>query len=143
MIVLLNVSPSWSSAYGMFTQGKANLVFSYFTSAVYHWTKEKDFTYQPLLLENVKYPVQVEYAAVPERCKHCTLANDFVNFLLSEPSQKIIMNKNIMLPVIAGVTQGSGFDQLNYGETMSQQDYEKIAPKKKELIERWSGLIRK
>ena len=37
-------------------------------------------------------------------------AEDFVKYLLSSSSQKIIMEKNFMLPVIEGVKKNTPFD---------------------------------
>ena len=37
------ISPSWSTAYGLFKSGKTNMVFSYLSSLLYHWNEEKRF----------------------------------------------------------------------------------------------------
>ena len=75
------VTPSWSSGYSLFQKGKVSAVFSYLTSPVYHWMNDKDYSYQPVVFKE-GHPVQVELAAVPDRCKNCEGAIRFVKFLL-------------------------------------------------------------
>ena len=96
-----SVQSSWSLAYQLFRKGEAGAIFTYVTSAIYHW-EEGDTFYQPVDFSE-GLPVQVEYMGVPENCGECDTAHEFMGFLLEPESQRLIMEKNYMLPVIAGV----------------------------------------
>lgn len=123
-------SPSWSSAYGLFKNNQADMVFSYVTSPVYHLVEEKDDgftsveTAEPL-------PLQVEFVGMPATCKNCEAAELFVNFLLSTEAQKIIMNHNYMFPVIEKVKEATPFDALKIYRTLPVKFYEQ------NKIEKW------
>lgn len=94
-----SVSPSWSQAYGLFTRGSAKLVLSYMTSPLYHQVIEHDERYRFAIFA-AGHAVHVEFAGIPESCARCDQAREFVRFLLLPENQKVIMEKNWMLPVI-------------------------------------------
>jgi thiamine transport system substrate-binding protein len=106
-----NVTPSWSAGYGLFKKKQAQYIFSYVTSPVYHWVEEKNFDYQPLYLED-ELPYHMEYAGILNSSSNKKIAEQFLEFLLEPETQKIIMNKNYMLPVIAGVKNNTPFENL-------------------------------
>lgn len=106
-----SVSPSWSFSYGLFKKGQADLVFSYVTSLAYHWGMEKDRNYQIAEFKE-GHPVQVEYVAIPKSCRECDLAEQFIKFILEEPQQKILMEKNFMFPVLKSVVRGTVFAEM-------------------------------
>lgn len=130
-------SPSWSTAYGLFTNKQADVVFSYVTSPIYHVVEEKNSDYisyefaEPL-------PVQVEFAGVPATCKNCEQAENFVNFLNSPEAQKIIMKKNYMFPVIKNVKEGTPFDTVKIFRTKPVKFYD--ARVLNQWVEQWSQL---
>jgi thiamine transport system substrate-binding protein len=106
-----SVSPSWSFAYGLFMKGQARFVLSYLTSLAYHWSQDKDRSYQILEFPE-GHPVQVEFAAVPVSCRQCELGASFVQYLLQPETQQVIMEKNFMLPALKGVERESVFSEL-------------------------------
>jgi thiamine transport system substrate-binding protein len=106
-----SVAPSWSFAYGIFEKRQAEFVFSYLTSLAYHWGTDHDKSFHAVSLSE-GHPVQVEYAAVPESCQQCGLAQDFLAFMMEAPSQKTIMERNYMLPAITGIEEGTVFAEL-------------------------------
>jgi thiamine transport system substrate-binding protein len=95
-----SVSPNWSYAYGLFQKKQAKLVFSYATSPIFHWSQEKDRSYQPAVFEQ-GHPYQMEYLGIPDTCHECMLATTFVNMMLSPSGQDVISTKNFMLPTVA------------------------------------------
>lgn len=130
-------SPSWSAAYGLFTNKQADLVFSYVTSPVYHQVEESDTNY--LSIETTEpLPIQVEFAGIPATCKNCEAAEMFVNFLISAEAQKIIMSKNYMLPVIEHAKEGTLFDALKIYKTLPAKFYEPAEVEK--WIATWSEI---
>lgn len=104
-------STSWSMAYGLFTQKQASTVLSYVTSPLFHKIEEKNS--DVVAIEFAEgHPMQVEYVGVPKLCKQCDLAHQFVQLLLSPAGQKMIMEKNFMFPVVAGVRLGTPFAEV-------------------------------
>ncbi len=95
-----SISPSWSQAYGLFTRGSAKLVLSYMTSPLYHQVVEGDVRYRFAKFPE-GHPVHVEFAGIPAACVQCAQAQRFLQFLISEDSQKLIMETNWMLPVLS------------------------------------------
>ncbi len=112
-------SPGWSVAYGLFQKKQAAMALSYITSPIYHLVEEKNEDYISLEFQE-GHPQQIEFMAVPEFCRNCDLAENFMRFMLSEPGQRIIMNKNFMFPVLTGVIAGTPFESL--------PPYKKVAP---------------
>lgn len=106
-----SVSGSWSQSYGIFTRGMSRLVLSYATSPLYHRYTEKDERYR-FAPFSTAHPVQVEYAAIPDNCTDCQLAQEFAKFLISPPAQQVIMNKNWMLPINVSAAEGTAFGEI-------------------------------
>lgn len=133
-------SPSWSTSYGLFTNKQTKLVFSYVTSPLYHEIEEKKQDYMTLSFEE-PLPVQFEYVGIPEFCKHCELAEKFVNLMLSPAGQKIIMEKNYMFPVLKGVVDQTPFAPLM--EVKTQTQFEVISSTEVDrLLKRWTDIRR-
>jgi len=106
-----SISPSWAFSYGLFKKEQTRFVFSYLTSLAFHWGHEKNRDYRIVSLAE-GHPVQVEYVAIPASCRECDLAEDFVKFMMQPESQKTIMQKNFMFPVIKGLEDGTIFGEL-------------------------------
>jgi thiamine transport system substrate-binding protein len=112
-------SPSWSTSYGLFVKKQVHFVFSYVTSPLYHLLNEKNSNYFAIPFTE-KHPVQFEFAGIPADCRNCDKAEQFINLMLSEEGQKIIMNKNYMYPVMKSVRVGTPFeDQENLYKLIS------------------------
>lgn len=133
------ISPTWSASYSLFQNNQAPMVFSFFTSTIYHYVKEDDTRYQPVYFDD-PHVYTVEYAAVPETCENCKMADKFVQFLLTADSQKKIMEKNYMLPVVPGVRKGTPFDFPKTIQLVEEKKYEEILEKKQDYLERWKKL---
>lgn len=106
-----SISPSWSFSYGLFKKEQVKFVFSYLTSLAFHWGLENNRDYRVVSLAE-GHPVQVEYVGIPAQCRECDLAEAFVKHMMQPESQKLIMEKNFMLPVIKGLEEGTIFGEL-------------------------------
>lgn len=113
-----SVAPNWTFSYGLFEKKQVRFVFSYLTSLAFHWGVQNDRSFN-ILNFSEGHPVQIEFAAVPASCQECDLAQDLVQFLLLPTSQQILMLKNFMLPVIAGLEKGSIYAELPQLKTLS------------------------
>lgn len=92
----LTISSSWSSAYGIFTEGEAPLVISYTTSPVYHLMYENSDRFQALEFSNGHIKT-VEYAGVLETSTHKDAANRFLDYLANQ-AQPDLAVANTMFP---------------------------------------------
>lgn len=131
-------SNSWSASYGLFKEKQSELVLSYVTSPIYHLLEEKDGNYKSFEFSD-GHPVQIEFAGIPETCKNCEAAKKFVNFLLTPVAQKILMNKNYMLPVYRPAQDGTAFDTIKIVRKINK------IPTKNELqnwINLWTEISR-
>lgn len=133
-------SPSWSTSIGLYNKKQVRSVFTYFTSPVYYQVEENNADHETLEFVE-SHPVQIEFMGIPEFCRHCDLAERFVNLMLSKEGQKILMEKNYMFPVVRGVADGTPFATLkrpakvlNF-EVPSESDVER-------WMKRWADLRR-
>ncbi len=97
---ILTVTPGWSEAYGLFTEGEAPMVLSYTTSPAYHMVVEEDERYQAAAFSEGHY-MQIEVAAAVEGSLEIDLAREFLAFLIAPQAQGVLPVTNWMLPVAA------------------------------------------
>ncbi|BFM49346.1 thiamine ABC transporter substrate binding subunit [Marinomonas sp. THO17] len=95
----VTVTKGWSDAYGLFLKGEADVVLSYSTSPAYHIVAEGESKYKAIEAKEGRYP-QVEVAAMLKSAPNKTLAQQFMNFILTPGFQSTIATGNWMLPVI-------------------------------------------
>lgn len=133
-------SPTWSTAYGLFTNKQASLAFSYVTSPLYHLVEDKDKNYVALPFAEPS-PLQFEFVGIPEFCRHCDLAEQFVNLMLSPEGQKIIMEKNYMFPVMKGVMEGTPFEAALNVKTMDSVEMLSTSEVDR-LLKKWTEIRR-
>ncbi|MDH2327944.1 thiamine ABC transporter substrate binding subunit [Cereibacter sp. SYSU M97828] len=92
---ILTVTPGWSEAYGLFTEGEADMVLSYSTSPAYHLIAERDATKAAAIFTEGHY-LQVEVAA--KLANASPLADRFMEFMLTPAFQAAIPETNWMYP---------------------------------------------
>ena len=105
-----NVFPSWSAAYGAFSQGRGLAVWSFLSSVAYHRCAEKSDRYQAIPLAE-GYPVHEEWVAGVAR--KSASAEQFMTFVLSEPIQQKLPEMNWMYPVSDKVALPNCFPKMN------------------------------
>jgi thiamine transport system substrate-binding protein len=104
---IVTVTPGWSEAYGLFLEGEADMVLSYTTSPAYHLIAEKDDTKAAALFDEGHY-MQIEVAGKLAGTDQPDLADQFLDFMLTEGFQLAIPQTNWMYPV---VTPASGLPE--------------------------------
>ncbi|MCL4118786.1 UNVERIFIED_CONTAM: hypothetical protein GTU68_062782 [Idotea baltica] len=105
---ILTVTKGWSEAYGMFTEGEADMVLSYTTSPAYHIIAEDDHTKSAAAFKEGHY-MQIEVAGKLASSDQQELADDFLKFMTSPKFQDIIPTTNWMYPAVfpyAGLPKG-------------------------------------
>ena len=86
---ILTVTSGWSEAYGLFTEGEADVVLSFNTSPSYHIVAEEDETKKAAILEEGHYPY-FELVAKVSSTDVPNLADAFMDFVMSSEFQSII-----------------------------------------------------
>ncbi len=97
---VLTVTPGWSEAYGLFTNGEAPMVLSYTTSPAYHEIAEGTTRYKAAAFAEGHY-LQVEVAARTVKGEANPLAQDFLDFMTTPAFQDAIPEANWMFPAAA------------------------------------------
>ncbi|MFS4458414.1 thiamine ABC transporter substrate-binding protein [Bdellovibrio sp. HCB2-146] len=133
-------SPTWSAAYGLFTNKQTKMVYSYVTSPLYHEIEEKKTEYLAIPFKEA-LPVQFEFVGIPEFCRHCEMAEQFINYMLSPEGQKIIMEKNYMFPVMKGVMENTPFAPLLNIKTLEKVEIPPAAEVDR-LLKKWTEVRR-
>lgn len=137
---LQSYSPGWSASYGLFQKNQVLTTFSYVTSPIYHEIEESSKDYVIADFQS-GHPVQVEFMGIPSNCKQCDLAQKFASMVLSPQGQKIIMEKNFMLPVLSSVTSGTAFEQVKKVKLLENQVIVDLAERER-ILKKWSQLRR-
>lgn len=93
----VTVTAGWSEAYGLFTNGEADMVLSYTTSPAYHIVAEEDDSKAAAIFDEGHY-FMAEVAGVLAGAAEPDLARDFMAYILSEDFQSMIAYGNWSYP---------------------------------------------
>lgn len=94
----VTVGKSWTDTYGAFLKGEADLVLSYNTSPIYHLVSEQKNHYAATQFAEGGI-LQIETIAKTNKPNN-QCSDEFVKFFLKPEAQKILVKRNVMLPVI-------------------------------------------
>jgi thiamine transport system substrate-binding protein len=104
-------SPSWDLAYGVFKNSPENIVFSYWTSPVYHIQEEERHDIKAAAFEGGNY-VQREFALANPHSSDKDLQKKFLQFLLQDFAQQQIAKKNFMFPANAKTVLPQAYKEI-------------------------------
>jgi thiamine transport system substrate-binding protein len=138
---VLTVTPGWSEAYGLFTNGEASMVLSYTTSPAYHEIAEDSDRYKAASFEEGHY-LQVEVAAATVKGADNPLTARFLEFMTGPGFQDVIPETNWMFP--AGETSGPlnpVFDRLVQPAQTLEFSSEEVARNRQEWVNEWLGVM--
>ncbi|MGB1008670.1 MAG: thiamine ABC transporter substrate binding subunit [Thiolinea sp.] len=130
----VTVTKGWWEAYSMFLEGGADYVLSYTTSPAYHIIAEEKDQYKAALFAE-GHVAQIEVAARLKSAAEPELAQQFLQFLISEEAQKILPVTNWMLPVV-DVELPDTFSELVQPERIGFTP-EEVAQNRKSWIKEW------
>lgn len=135
----VTVTKGWSEAYSMFLEGESDLVLSYTTSPAYHLIAENDAKYVAADFTEGHY-MQVEVAAKVKGTQNEKLADEFMNFILSDEFQSAMPTGNWMYPV-TDIALPAGFESLTIpaqGLSFSSQE---VAENRRTWIREWQNAL--
>ncbi|HHF2972118.1 MULTISPECIES: thiamine ABC transporter substrate binding subunit [Vibrio] len=135
----VTVTKGWSEAYSMFLNGESDLVLSYTTSPAYHLIAENDSKFATANFAEGHY-MQVEVAAKVEGAKNSELADQFMNFILSDEFQSAMPTGNWMYPV-TDVELPKGFETLSVPNKSLSFSADEVAKMRKSWIREWQSAL--
>lgn len=94
---ILTVTADWSTSYGLFTDGEADMVLSYTTSPAYHIFAEEDLTKKAAIFPEGHY-FMVETVGKIAGTDQPELADAFLAYVLSTEFQQMIPTANWSFP---------------------------------------------
>ncbi|HHF3113704.1 TPA: thiamine ABC transporter substrate binding subunit [Vibrio diabolicus] len=135
----VTVTKGWSEAYSMFLNGESDLVLSYTTSPAYHLIAENDSKFATANFAEGHY-MQVEVAAKVKGAKNSELADQFMNFILSDKFQSAMPTGNWMYPV-TDVELPKGFETLSVPNKSLSFSADEVAKMRKSWIREWQSAL--
>ncbi|MDV7105636.1 thiamine ABC transporter substrate binding subunit [Vibrio sp. TH_r3] len=135
----VTVTKGWSEAYSMFLEGESDLVLSYTTSPAYHLIAENDDKYAAANFSEGHY-MQTEVAAKVKSSRHPKLADQFMNFILSDEFQTVMPTGNWMYPV-TNVSLPEGFETLTTPQQSLSYTPDEVAKMRKTWIREWQSAL--
>lgn len=116
---ILTMAPSWSTGYGLFTEGEAPLVVSYTTSPAYHVEYEEGDHNKALIFPE-GHVMQIEAAGLVKNAPNPQGGKLFLDFLISQQAQNVLPLTQWMYPVNPAVTMPASYDvALKASKTLS------------------------
>lgn len=138
---ILTVTAGWSEAYGLFLEGEADMVLSYTTSPAYHLIAEDDDSKAAAPFTEGHY-MQIEVAGLLASSDQPELAQQFLEFMLSEGFQSVIPTTNWMYPaVIPAAGLPEGFEQLHQPETSLLLPAQEAADLRDNALDEWRNAL--
>jgi len=138
---ILTTTKGWSEAYfSLFLSGEAPMVLSYSTSPAYHMAIEGTNQYQAAAFEEGHY-LQVEVAAKLKSSKNAELADDFLNFMVSNEFQKHVPLSNVMYPINTPADMPEAYNKLIKPSQVLQLDTAQINQKRKQWVNDWLNVM--
>ena len=132
---IISVTKGWTDAYyNFFMAGEADIVLSYSTSPAAHIMFEENYDISSTTFKEGNY-LSIEFAGILKSSQNKTMANNFLDFMISEDFQKVIPSTNIMYPV-ANITLPEAFNELEVPNVL-QLDPREINANKDRWINEW------
>jgi len=133
---ILTITEGWSSAYGLFLNEEAPLVLSYSTSPVYHAEYEESTRYGALKFRDGNYE-HIEGMGIVKGTKHRDLAEKFIDFMLTDSSQKTLSLSNIMFPAVTETELPESFKYAFHADKALLIKSDEIENKSTDWIQQW------
>lgn len=123
----------------MFLEGESELVLSYTTSPAYHIIAEQDNRFVAADFAEGHY-TQVEVAAKVAGSKNQKLADEFMQFIVSDGFQSNIPTGNWMYPVVDSKLP-EGFENLTIPAKALSFSPDEVASNRKAWIREWQAAL--
>ena len=132
---IIAVTKGWTDAYyNFFMAGEADIVLSYSSSPAAHIMFEDNYDISASTFEEGNY-ISVEFAGILKSSKNKEMANNFLNFMISDDFQSVIPSTNIMYPV-TNIDLPDAYNELEIPKPL-QLEPKNINDNKEEWINEW------
>ncbi len=132
---IISVTKGWTDAYyNFFMAGEADIVLSYSTSPAAHIMFEENYDISASTFKEGNY-LSVEFAGILKSSKNIIMANNFLDFMISDDFQEVIPSTNIMYPV-SNINLPEAFNSLQIPDVL-QLDPREINANKDDWINEW------
>jgi thiamine transport system substrate-binding protein len=138
---VVTVTKGWSEAYGLFLEGEADMVLSYTTSPAYHLIAEEDDSKAAAAFDEGHY-MQIEVVGRLAGSDQPKLAEQFLNFMVSDAAQTILPTTNWMYPSVtpsAGLPEG--FETLTVPEKALLIAADDVPQIREEALAEWLSAL--
>lgn len=133
---ILTVAEGWSSGYGLFTQEEAPLVLSYSTSPAYHVMYEETTRFGALKFDEGNYE-HIEGMGIVKGTENRDLAEKFIDFMLSDSSQKTLATANFMFPSVTDTELPEAYDYTFKADKALLIDASDIEKNSADWVQQW------
>ncbi len=133
---ILTITEGWSSGYGLFTQEEAPFVLSYSTSPVYHVEYEETTRFGALEFEEGNYE-HIEGMGIIKGTDNREAAEKFIDFMLTDSSQKTLAMSNIMYPSVSATELPDSFSHAFIAKKALLIDSSKIEDQSTAWVQKW------
>lgn len=138
---ILTITNGWSQGYTLLVTGEAPMALSYGTSPVYHVEYEGNTRYKAAEFSD-GHLMQIESMGIVKGTEMRREAELFIDFMLSEFSQKILAMNNIMLPVMKNVSLPASFDAaLQPGKIIPYPSLATNSEEFQRIIDNWTEIF--
>ncbi|MFH1391675.1 MAG: thiamine ABC transporter substrate binding subunit [Candidatus Diapherotrites archaeon] len=138
---ILTVTDGWDESAGLFAAKEIPIYLSYGTSPPYYAEFEEIDTYLAANFKEGHY-VQIEGMGIVKGTKNRKLAEEFIEFALTEDFQKEIPFKQFMFPVNQNIELPRAFqDYALQPKNQLELDPELIDEKQEEWISEWEKIM--
>ena len=132
---IIAVTKGWTdSYYNFFMAGEADLVLSYSSSPAAHIMFEETNEISASTFEEGNY-ISIEFAGILKSSRNKEMANNFLNFMISDDFQSVIPSTNIMYPV-TNVSLPEAYNKLEIPNAL-QLDPRDINDNRETWINEW------
>ena len=132
---IISVTKGWTDAYyNFFMAGEADIVLSYTSSPAAHIMFEENYDISASTFTEGNY-ISVEFAGILKSSTNKEMANNFLNFMLSDEFQSVIPSTNIMYPV-TNIKLPDAYNELEI-PTPLQLKPKDINDNKEKWIDEW------
>ena len=118
--------------------GEADIVLSYTSSPAAHIMFEDNYDISASTFEEGNY-ISVEFAGILKSSKNKDMANNFLNFMISDDFQSVIPSTNIMYPV-TNIDLPDAYNELELPKAI-QLEPKNINDNKEEWINEWLNAL--
>ena len=132
---IISVTKGWTDAYyNFFMAGEADIVLSYTSSPAAHIMFEENYDISASTFTEGNY-ISVEFAGILKSSTNKEMANNFLNFMLSDEFQSIIPSTNIMYPV-TNIKLPDAYNELEIPKPLQLKPKD-INDNKEKWIDEW------